>query len=331
MAIIMLADPSQVAEARRLATGTAKELGFSDEATGRVAIVATELATNILKHAGQGEVVVHRFDDREGIGVEILALDRGPGMAEVGRCLADGYSSAGSRGTGLGAVRRLSQHFGIFSRPGQGTAIVARCRDESRPGSGGTLVVGAVRAVCPGETESGDDWRIRFRSNGARILLADGSGHGPLAARAAARAMSVFGDEPDCPLDVLADRIHRALASTRGAAIALAELDRAAGTLRFVGIGNIAGSLYDRGGVKRFVSMNGTAGHLAPRIREFVYAHSVPVTVILHSDGIGSRWDLATYPGLSEAHPALSAGVLYRDFRRGRDDATAVVLRMEAA
>jgi hypothetical protein len=296
-----------------------------------VAIIATELATNILKHAGQGEILARRFSDAEGEGLEILALDRGPGMADVARCLSDGYTTVGSRGNGLGAVRRLAQSFGVFSHPGQGTAIVARCADPAaRPTAAGVLI-GAVCAVCPGETQSGDDWHVRHCRDGVRILVADGSGHGPLAARAAATAVAVFKDEPDRPLETLADRIHRALASTRGAAIAVAELDRSAAVLRFVGIGNIGGSVYDGAGMKKVVSMNGTAGHLAPRIREFVYPVSGAVTVVLHSDGIASRWDLASYPGLITAHPALSAGVLFRDYRRGRDDATAVVVRMEAA
>jgi anti-sigma regulatory factor (Ser/Thr protein kinase) len=329
--IIPVADPSQVAEARRTATRQAAELDLGEEAAGRVAIVASELATNILKHAGEGEIVVRRFVDAEGEGVELLALDRGPGMANVARCLADGYTTAGTRGNGLGAVRRLSQSFAVFSQPGQGTVIMARCGERRAQPNAASAVIGALRAVCPGETESGDDWHVRHRRDGVRILLADGSGHGPLAAQAAARAVAVFRDEPDRPLETLAERIHRALQPTRGAAIAVAELDQAAGMLRFVGVGNIAGTLYDRIGAKKLVSMNGTAGRLAPRIREFTYPFSGTATVALHSDGIGSRWDLATYPGLVSAHPALAAGILYRDYRRGRDDATAVVVRAEAA
>lgn len=328
--IIPVADPSRVAEARRAATRAATALGFREEAIGRLAIIASELATNILKHAGEGEVLVRRFADAEGDGVELVALDRGPGMADVARCLADGYSTVGSRGTGLGAVQRLSQSFAVFSQPGQGTVILARCTDRGPGPADASAVIGAVCAVCPGETQSGDDWHVRHRTGGIRILLADGSGHGPLAAQAAASAVAVFKDEPGWPLGTLADRIHHALAPTRGAAIAVAELDREARVVRFIGIGNIAGTIYDGLGSKKLVSMNGTAGRLAPRIREFDYPFSGPLTLALHSDGIGSRWDLATYPGLVRSHPSLSAGILYRDHRRGRDDATAVVVRLEA-
>jgi anti-sigma regulatory factor (Ser/Thr protein kinase) len=327
--ITTIADPSQVAQARRSAKRVAEALGFGEEAAGRVAIVASELATNILKHAGEGEIATRRFSDAEGEGVELLALDRGQGMADVTRALGDGYTTAGSRGNGLGAVRRLSQSFGIFSRPGQGTGIVARCTDRAAGPADAAAVVGAICAVCPGETESGDDWHVRYFRDRIRVLIADGSGHGVLAGQAASRAVLLFKEEPDRPLESLAQRIHQALAPTRGAAIAVAELDLAASLVRFVGIGNIGGSVHDQSGVKKLVSMNGTAGHLAPRIRVFEYPCSGPATLVMHSDGIGSRWDLAAYPGLASAHPALSAGILYRDHRRGRDDATVVAVRVE--
>jgi anti-sigma regulatory factor (Ser/Thr protein kinase) len=330
--ITPVADPSQVAHARRLATGSAAELGFDAEAVGRVAIVVTELATNLLKHAGEGEIVWRHYADVTGEGIEILSLDRGPGMADVARCLEDGFSTVGSRGNGLGAVRRLARSFGVFSRPGQGTAVLARLGNDARRPAAPGGVISALLAVCPGETVSGDACEVRLRPGGARAIVADGSGHGVLAAEAAQRAIEVFRAEPDRPLELLADSIHRALAPTRGAAIGLIDLDIAAAQARFVGVGNIAATLFDAGGAKKLVSMNGTAGRLAPRLREFAYPlASVAPTCVLHSDGIATRWDLAAYPGLLAAHPALIAGILYRDFRRGRDDATVVALRLGPA
>lgn len=326
--ISTVADSSQVAEARRAAQREGAALGFGEEAVGRVAIIATELSTNILKHAGRGEILIRPFADAEGHGLEILAVDNGPGMSDVARCLSDGYTTVGTRGTGLGAVRRLAHRFGVFSRPGQGTAILARCLDGQS--NAATAVVGAVRAVCPGETISGDDFRVHHMPGATRILLADGSGHGPFAAHAAEEALRIFAAAPEDPPEIVVGRIHRGLASTRGAAIGLAEIEEGAGVVRFVGVGNIAGALYDFGGAKKLVSLSGTAGHLSPPIREFLYPFSPPATLVLHSDGIGTRWDLGAYPGLLGAHPALAAGILYRDFRRGRDDATVVTVRVGA-
>jgi hypothetical protein len=75
------------------------------------------------------------------------------------------------------------------------------------------------------------------------------------------------------------------------------------------------------------LSHNGIAGYVAPRIRAFQYPYLGEPTVILHSDGLMARWDLNEYPGLTRAHPSLIAGILYRDFRRDRDDASIVAVR----
>ena len=104
--LLAVAERSRVAEARRLASIAAAERGFAAGDIGRVAIVATELATNLVKHAGGGDIFITPFDDCEGRGLELLALDKGPGISDLQRALSDGYSTTGSAGTGLGAVRR---------------------------------------------------------------------------------------------------------------------------------------------------------------------------------------------------------------------------------
>ena len=121
--------------------------------------------------------------------------------------------------------------------------------------------------------------------------------------------------------------MHRALAPTRGAALAVARVDADARVVRFVGVGNITGALICGGETRRMVSHNGTAGHVAPRIREFTYPFTDDPVLIMHSDGLSAKWDLAGYPGLASSHPSLIAGVLFRDHRRDRDDATIVVMR----
>jgi hypothetical protein len=277
-----------------------------------------------VKHGGGGDIVQGRFADAEGEGIELIALDRGPGMADLERCLGDGYSSAGTPGGGLGAIRRLADRFAIFSRPGLGTAVLARL--VLREAAGRRVTLGAVGAPYPGESVSGDGWAAATEGD-PTLLLVDGSGHGAPAARAVEIATHIFAEQHAADCERIAVSLHRALAPTRGAALALARIDGAAGMLRFVGIGNIVGALAGDDGVRRMVSHNGTAGHVAPRIREFTYKLSGTPLVILHSDGVSARWEMAQYPGLALAHPALVAGVLFRDFRRGRDDATVVAMR----
>ncbi|HEX6078241.1 MAG TPA: serine/threonine protein kinase, partial [Methylomirabilota bacterium] len=82
------------------------------------------------------------------------------------------------------------------------------------------------------------------------------------------------------------------------------------------------------GEARHLVSSNGTAGHAAQRIKEFSYPWPAGALLIMHSDGLGSRWRLDRYPGLRERHPALVTGVLYRDWSRSGDDVTVVAARL---
>ncbi len=252
-------------------------------------------------------------------------MDRGNGMHDPARCMQDGYSTAGSPGTGLGAVTRLADSVRIYSRPGQGCAIMVRFVE--RIARDANTLLGAALAPYPGEPVCGDNWAWSDSTNGRTIMLVDGSGHGVEAARAAETAVRTFSQHADGSCEEIVERLHRALAPTRGAAVAVARIDTTARVVRFVGVGNVSAVLVNEGKTRHMVSHNGTAGHVAPRIREFVYDFTVDPLVILHSDGLTSRWDLAAYPGLAMQHPSLVAGVLLRDHRRGRDDASVVAMR----
>jgi anti-sigma regulatory factor (Ser/Thr protein kinase) len=322
--ILEIAERSRVAEARRLAVRAATEQGFCESDSGRVALVATELATNLLKHADGGEIVCGAFDDAEGIGVELLALDKGPGIVDLNAALRDGHSTSGSGGTGLGAIRRSADVFAISSGAGRGTAVLARLKPAGQAPVQAAHLISGLCAPYPGETICGDGWAVSLTPS-IGLLLADGSGHGPEAHKATLRAIAIFKERGGRGLEQVAHAINRGLAATRGAAIAVAEIDPAA--VNFVGIGNIAAALIDQGATRRMISNNGTAGHLAPRIRAYQYPCLGPPMVILHSDGLSARWDLKQYPGLITSHPSLIAGILYRDFRRGRDDASIVVVK----
>jgi len=331
MVSVAVVEASQVAEARRAAAGLAQRNGFDEEAAGRVALVATELATNLVKHGGGGHLLVGAADDGAGgTDVKLVSIDRGPGMADVAGSLRDGVSTSGTAGNGLGAVVRQSHGCEIYSRPGVGTAILARLK-ATRPSSLHVGLDDAFGFVCvphPSEQVSGDDCALRVDGDDTVMMVVDGLGHGPQAADAAAHAMRLFDRHWTSAPAAILEALHAGLRATRGAAVAVARIEPARGRVRYAGVGNIVGAVVTPGQAKRMLSHNGTVGHVARKFQEIDYPIAdATAIVVMHSDGLGTSWSLDDYPGLLLAHPTLIAAVLFRDFGRGRDDATALVAR----
>lgn len=323
-------EKSQVAEARRHALGLAQSVGLSKADESNVAIIVTEAANNLTKHAVGGELLLSRLKCNTSVGIEVLALDRGPGMDNVERCLQDGYSSDSTMGAGLGALQRISQLFDVYSVPGLGSAILSRYWSHSGPEccSAFGWDVGAVCIPQHGETVCGDGWGIRNNGNSAVILLADGLGHGQYAAEASQKALEVFLHGPKLMNPSwMIEAIHEPLKHTRGAAVAVTEIDLRMCTVNFAGVGNISAVIVCGDKVKNMVSHSGIVGAEIRKIQEFSYLWPEYGILVIHSDGLKSRWDLNRYPGILKKHPALIAGVLYRDYCRGTDDVTVVVAR----
>jgi anti-sigma regulatory factor (Ser/Thr protein kinase) len=327
MIVLTVQDQSQVSEARRRATEMAGRQGFDETDAGRVALVATELSTNILKHGNGGEILVGAYGEGSDGGIELIALDKGPGIANVAASFADGYSTAGTAGKGLGAVARQSHFVDMASWPGNGTAVLARLRrGQPAPGSDDTSRFGAVSVPKLGEEVCGDSWSVAAGPEETTLLVADGLGHGPEAAEAAVEAVRLFHKFKGHRAPVLLDYIHGGLRATRGAAVSVARFQPALQKITYSGVGNVAGVIAVNGELRRMVSMPGTAGHNARKIQAFEYPFTAGL-VILHSDGIASSWTLDRYPNLAARHPTLIAAVLYRDLTRQRDDATVLVAK----
>lgn len=329
-------DESRIGEARRAAESLAARAGLGETERGTLAVVVTEAATNLARHARGGRVRLSVRGEPEAAGIELLAVDEGPGIANLNRAFEDGFSTAGTAGQGLGAIRRMAGEFDLYSRAGAatgcGTALVARvwsaAAQRARLAAAARPQVGAVCVPLAGERASGDAWAVF--GDGARTLVAvaDGLGHGPDAAEAAEAAMRVVHRSPDAAPVALLHAAHAALRATRGAALALVEVDEARGTVVFAGVGNVvAVVLAPDGSARTLASHNGTVGHSMRTVQAFNYEWPAGGTLLLHTDGINTRWRLDTYPGLLRHDPALLAAVLHRDAARGRDDATVVALR----
>ncbi len=322
---IRVTDTSQVGETRRAAMRLASRAGFDESLCGRVAIVASELANNLVRHAVDGAILLQRLALKDGPAIEVISIDKGPGMLNIERCVGDGFSTNGTSGNGLGAVRRLSNLFDVYSRPGSGTVVVSRIGAGSPSAS--SLEFGVVCQPYPGEEVCGDAWAIAARDDGMSIMLVDGLGHGLHASEASREAVEAFHASPDAsPSDIITDAHHR-MASTRGGAVAVASYDGRS-CLRYGAVGNIAGALVGEGKSRGLCSQNGTVGAQIRQLKELDYDCAPGTLAILHSDGLTTRWNTDLYSGLTSCHPAVISAVLYRDFVRGRDDVTVLVARV---
>ena len=322
-----VADPSHVASARSAAQRMARALDFDEVREGRVGIVATEAVSNMLKHASGGTFVGRSIARGEALGIELVAIDAGPGMDDVAESSRDGVSTAGTRGTGLGAMQRQSDEFEVYSRPGEGTIVRMMSWNRPPPPLTDTHEVGAVCIPKPGETVCGDAWDVQFHGDGATFLVADGLGHGPDARRAAMTAVEVLRRTPDYPAIRILDHAHGRLRPTRGAAVAVLRHDARTGEVSYAGVGNIAAVIIEGTTRQAMVSHSGIVGHNMHKSQEYRYRWPRGALMVAHSDGLETQWDLAAQPGLSDCHPTVIAAALFRKHSRTRDDCTVVVAK----
>ena len=326
-----IVESSQAGEARRMAMAIATRLGFNETVRGKVGIVVTEVANNLIQHAKEGVLLLQARTEGDLVGMEILSLDKGPGMHNISECLRDGFSTASTPGNGLGAVSRLSDLFEIHSVPKVGTALLSQfwATQKSAPQPDSNLEIGVICLPIKGEEVSGDTWAIHQESDRSMLVVVDGLGHGVLAAQASLEAVRIFRENVSRSPKEIVEAAHAALRSTRGAAMAVTEIDFAQQSIRFAGVGNISGCILSDEGSSSMVSHNGTVGHEVRKVQEFIYPWRKGGLLVMHSDGLGTQWHLDRYVGLAFKHPSLIAGVLYRDFNRGRDDVTVLVAREE--
>lgn len=321
-----MGDTSRIGEARRHAASLAHDLQWGELMAGKLSIVVTELASNLVRHATGGRLLITASPARSE--VEMICIDEGPGMQDVERSFSDGYSTGGTPGTGLGAVRRLASDFDIHSVPGQGTVAVARLRE--RPLEAAGLRVGAICVALEGEAVSGDGWAAFVDGKRASAMVADGLGHGEGAAKASDAALAIFSEDPFGDTRRTLESAHQELRTTRGAAVFSLQADAEAGTLRSSGAGNVMARIISGVYDKSIVTQHGTVGLQVRRFDETQNAWPDHAMVIVHTDGITSRWSPdVVYPVLGR-DPALAAALVLRAHSRGRDDATVVVVARSA-
>lgn len=325
--VLHVDDESQVGHARRVVQKLAEESGFNSNDAGRAALVTTELTSNLLKHAGRGELHVRALPNGGVSGIELVAIDRGPGF-NLQDCLADGFSTGGTQGIGMGAVDRQSEVFDVFA-DARGAVLLARLYPRDSKVS--DIRFGVSQHSLHNDPACGDAWHLAISDTHVSAMIIDGLGHGPEAQEAALAGEKTFASAPFSMPIVAIEDLHRAMCGTRGGAGAVAQYDAGTGRLQFAGIGNIGATLITADKSRGLASHPGILGAQFRKALAFDFPESHGQLLIMYSDGLQSRWNLQDYPGLALRHPAVIAAVLHRDFCRGRDDVTVLVVPLETA
>ncbi|MFC0679397.1 ATP-binding protein [Lysobacter korlensis] len=310
-------DATQIGSARRNAARLAEFGELPETAAGQLGLIAVELGTNLLKHAVRGRLFMRMERSDEGAVVDVVAIDHGPGM-DLERCFHDGFSTTGTSGTGLGAVRRAASVFDAYS-DSRGSVVFARLGTMPGPRRG------SISIPLKGELESGDQWQFLPTPQGWSAIVVDGLGHGPGAATASDAVIAAHRQWPGEPgrcLTVAHERSH----GTRGSACSTVAFDRESRVLVHAGIGNVAVVVIGLDDARGLASQNGTLGGICPTVRENRVEVGRGALAALHTDGLASRWSVHSYPGLRTRHPQVVAATLFRDVQRVRDDATVLVI-----
>jgi anti-sigma regulatory factor (Ser/Thr protein kinase) len=344
---IALTHEAQVGLARRHIVRLAAEIGLSELQLAEIELVVNELGTNALKFArGTGRIYYARADEQlEPRGVEIIYVDKGPGIEDTAMAISDGYSTTGSLGAGLGAIKRMSDEFYIYSalesatrrlpmygRTTHGTAIVFRKRvnREDRAPQAVSGFWGAMTRPVEGHTDNGDAYVVRAQDDRLLLAMIDGLGHGEAASEAADAAVAAVEKNLTQPVEAIIRAAHEALRMMRGAVMGVAAIDRPAGTIEYAGIGNTDIRIIGGRERLRFISLNGTLGSRLERVKVFKERLPKVATLIMATDGISERWELDNYPGLFGLHPQLFCATVMRDFARPGDDATILCGRLQS-
>ena len=328
---ISIEHASDVQRARAAAAHVGKMHHVDETTRGRVALIVTELATNLLRHAQRGRVLIgcHAADD--GAQVEVVAIDHGPGISDVNRAVRAGQSETQISRSGLAAVRHHSTDFSLFSVPGRGTVVLARAWGPAKHAPHATspskrFLHAGICLCASGQTVSGDGWDILIGEQKVSVIITGGVGWGAAGEDAAKLATSLLRQNQGSPKDLL--RVaHLRLQPTTAASIVVAELNARAGVIAIAGVGNIATRLITQSGDGRIYAPSAKESTVDPEYVETRHSWPEHSIVVLHSAGLRDDWTLHDVPGILHCDPAVIAGWLVRDQAIDCADATVVVLK----
>ena len=302
----------------------ATRVGFTDHERAELRLAVRELATNLIRHGGGGTITITACEPR----VTIEASDEGPGMPDVNEAVADGYSTAGSLGYGLGTVNRIMDEVTISSTMGKGTMVRAhRSHREKLPSLPCPLDIGVATMPKPGYSDNGDTYVVITAGTTALVAVIDGVGHGTPAKLAATAARNYIESHAALPLDSLFRGTAIACRGTRGVVMAIGRIDWHSEKLEFASVGNIESRVIDTPSPVSFIIRRGIIGVNAPPPKVAEFDWPVSATLVLHSDGVASHWDDEGLRAVATLPATAAARELLIRYGKQLDDATVLVVK----
>jgi len=314
-------------ELRRMAVSA----GFEGHRLGEIEIIIAEITSNLVKHAKAGGYILAKIINEPASGIEFIAVDEGPGMFKSAQMIEDGRSTSKTLGQGLGAIKRLSGVFDLYSIKDWGTVLFSRNYViKKTEAENKAFELSSIRVCKKDHILCGDSWSLRMQGKKIKIALIDGLGHGALANTASSLAVKSLAPWSKLSPTEELKALHVELKKTRGAVVIIVHIDQISQQLMYSGVGNIAMKIITPTATKGCFSYNGIVGHIMPASlnnHNLIWNEKTDV-LIMHSDGIGTRWDLQKYPNILQHHPVILCAALYKDFDRGNDDSTILVGKM---
>lgn len=324
---IFVYDEASLTSVRDRIRQVAADGGVPSAVVDRAVLVASELGRNHLRHALAGRILVLPLVRGEHRGLEIVAVDRGTGLADPAGALDPRPRTEGTLGVGVGSVRRLSSEVDFDVRLGEGTRVIARILDEDAPRRREVGVYGRPIA----EEKVNGDHACFVRLDDALMLgVCDGLGHGPPAREASLRAMRSFYEHVGEAPGAILDACHDALGGTRGVVMAAARVTEPAGEVELASTGNIDVQLAAPRVARRFAGSSavlGGRGNRAAKARIERASVAPGELVILATDGISSKLTVEQDLLLLRDHPIVVAQRIMERFGRTNDDALVLVAR----
>lgn len=311
----------------------ALKANFSDRKMGEIDIIVAEIASNLVKHAGGGQILVKLIEENEIQGIEIISIDNGPGMTDLNKMVTDGVSTTNTLGLGLGTIKRLSDNFHIYSQKNWGTVLLSRKFVKQQPphAKRQKAEIKSVVVPKPGEVFCGDGFYIVTTNDHIKLFLGDGLGHGPEAEKAVCEAGNAFADCTEIYPPAIIRHIDASVRKTRGLVGMVAVFDLMHQKWELCGVGNIATRIIGPSISKNYMAYNGIIGLNVPRTlnaQEIIHEKGQSLTMC--SDGLKSRWEPTRFTGILRQDLSVLAASLYKDYSRNIDDASIAICKINS-